>query len=150
MHRTCHLCTLLTLFENCTEAVRLVDATNAFKRLNGDLAQNTVSTQIVSKSFLNGLQHKLKFIAGITPNSHSLLREVEQIKDKIFILSMLKHPSYNDKSRKVFSFQVKDGGLSIILPDDRANEEKTSNGICEPLQNYSAEAAGFHQEKFLQ
>ena len=61
MHRTCHPCTLLTLFEDCTEAALPIDSTNAFKRLNGDLAQNYVSTQIASKSFLYGLEHKLNF-----------------------------------------------------------------------------------------
>ena len=61
MHQTCHPCTLLTLFEDCTEAALPIKSTNAFNRLNGDLAQNYVSTQIASKSFLYGLQHKFKF-----------------------------------------------------------------------------------------
>ena len=56
----------------------LTPPTRLFNRLNGDRAQNTVITQIGCKSFINGLKQKLTFIAMITPNSHSLLMEVEQ------------------------------------------------------------------------
>ena len=97
-----------------------------------------VSPQNVYKSFTNGLQHKLIFIARTTPNTDSLLREAEKINDKNFIPSMLNHPSYNDRYRKVFSLPLKEGGLSILLPGDRANEYERSIQICEPLQNHNA------------
>ena len=63
---------------------------------------------------------------------------------------MLNHPSYNDRYRKFFSLPLKEGGLSILLPEDRANEYERSIRICEPLQNHNAIDAEFHQEKFLQ
>ena len=52
-----------------------------------------VSPQNVYKSFTNGLQHKLTFIARTTPNADSLLREAEKIIDEKLIPSMLNHPS---------------------------------------------------------
>ena len=51
------------------------------------------------------------------------------IKDKILLLSRLDHPSHNDKSRKVFSLPVIDVGLSVLLPEDRANEYETYSDI---------------------
>ena len=51
---------------------------------------------------------------------------------------------------KVFSLPLKEGGLSILLPEDRANEYERSIRICEPLQNHNAIDAEFHQEKILQ
>ena len=55
-----------------------------------------VSPRNVFKSFSNGLQHQLTFIARTTPNPGSLLREAEKIIDKICIPSRLNHPSYNE------------------------------------------------------
>ena len=63
---------------------------------------------------------------------------------------MLIHPSYNDRYRKVFRLPVKEGELIILLPEDRANEYERSIRICEPLRNYNAIDAEFHQEKILQ
>ena len=63
---------------------------------------------------------------------------------------MLNHPSYNDRYRKVFSLPLKEGELSIVLPEDSANEYERSIRICEPLQNNNAIDAEFHQEKILQ
>ena len=78
----------------------------------------------------------------------SLLREAEKIIDKTLLPLMLNHPSYNDRYRKVFSLPLKDGCLiSILLPEDRANEYERSIRICEPLQNDNAIDAEFHQEK---
>ena len=108
-----------------------------------------VSPQNEYKSFTNGLQNKLTFIARTTPNTDSLLREAEKIIDKNLIPSMLNHPSYNDRYRKVFSLPLKEGGVSILLHEDRANEYERSIRICEPLQNHSAIDAEFHQEKIL-
>ena len=48
-----------------------------------------------------------------------------------------------------FSLPLKEGGLSILLPEDRANEYERSIRNCEPLQNDNADAE-FHQEKILQ
>ena len=109
-----------------------------------------VSPQNVYKSFTNGLQHKLTFIARTTPNADSLLREAEKIIDKNLIPSMLNHPSYSDRYRKVFSLPLKEGGLNILLPEDRANEYERSIRVCEPLQNQNAIDAEFYQEKILQ
>ena len=106
-----------------------------------------VSPQNVYKSFTNGLQHKLTFIARTTPNADSLLREAEKIIDKNLITSMLNHPSYNHKYRKVFSLPLKEGGLSILVSEDRANEYERSIRICEPLQNHNAIDAEFHEKK---
>ena len=63
---------------------------------------------------------------------------------------MLNHPSYNDKYRKVFSLPFKADDVSILLPEDRANEYERSIRICEPLQNHNAVDAEFHQKKILQ
>ena len=108
-----------------------------------------VSPQNVYKSFTNGLQHKLTFIAS-TPNADSLQREAEKIIDNNLIPSMLNHPSYNDRNRKVFSLPLKEVGLSILLPEDRANQYERSIRICEPFQYHNAIDAEFHQEKILQ
>ena len=115
------------------------------------LAKNSnVSPQNVYNSFTNRLQHKLNFIARTTPNSASLLREAKKIIDKKIILLMLKHASFYGKNRKVFSLPVNYVGLSILLPEDRANKFEGSNGICEPLQNQNAFDAEFHQERIFQ
>ena len=63
---------------------------------------------------------------------------------------MFNHPSYSDRYRKVFSLPLKEGGLSLLLPGDRANEYERSIRICEPLQNHNAIDAEFHHEKILQ
>ena len=62
---------------------------------------------------------------------------------------MLNHPSYSDRYRKVFSLPLKEGGLNILLPEDRANEYERSIRVCEPLQNQNAIDAEFYQEKIL-
>ena len=92
-----------------------------------------VSPQNVYKPFTNGLQHNLTFIARTTPNAVSLLREAEKIIDKNLIPSMLNHLSYSDRYRKVFSLPLKEGGLNILLPEDRANEYERPIRVCEPL-----------------
>ena len=99
--------------------------------------------QTVYKSFTNGVQCKLNFIARTIPNSDSLLREADQINDKNLIPSMLNNPSYNDKYRNVFSLSDKEGELSILLPEDRAQEHERSIQICNPLQNHNAVDADF-------
>ena len=58
---------------------------------------------------------------------------------------MLNHPSYTDRYRKVFSLPLKKGGLSILPPEDRANEYELSIRICEPFQNHKAIDVEFHQ-----
>ena len=63
---------------------------------------------------------------------------------------MLNHQSYNDRYWKVFSLPLKEGGQSILLPEDRANKYERSIRICEPLQNQNAIDAELHQEKILQ
>ena len=63
--------------------------------------------------------------------------------------SILNHPSYNDKYRKVFPIPVKDGGLSILLHADKANKYEIFIRICEPLQNHSSIDAEFHRAKFF-
>ena len=63
---------------------------------------------------------------------------------------MLNHPSYNDRHRNVFSIPRKEGGLSIPLPEDTANEYERSIRNCEPLQNHNDLDAEFHQAKILQ
>ena len=57
------------------------------------------------------------------------MREAEKIIDKFLIPSMLNHPSYNDGHRKVFSLPVKEGGLSILLPEDRERNMKDLFGF---------------------
>ena len=108
-----------------------------------------VSPQNVFKSFTNGLQHKVTFIARTTPNPGSLLREAKKIIDKICIPSMLNHTSYNDRYRKVFSLPLKEGGLSTLLPEDRANENERFIRFCDPLQNHNAVDAEFYQKEIL-
>ena len=44
-----------------------------------------------------------------------------------------------------FSLRLKESGLSILLPEDRANECARFIQICEPLQNHNAIDAEFHQ-----
>ena len=63
---------------------------------------------------------------------------------------MLNLASNNNRYRKVFSLSVYEGGLSILLPEEMANEYERSIQICEPLQNHNAIDAEFHQEKVLQ
>ena len=82
---------------------------------------NWMSPKSMYKSFTIVFQQNLTFIGRITPNSDSLLRETKK-SDKNLISSMLKQPSYNDKYQKVFSHLVRDGGLSILLPEDKVNE----------------------------
>ena len=60
---------------------------------------------------------------------------------------MLNHPSYKDRYWKAISLPVEKGGLSILLPEDRANEYERSIRICEPLRSHNAIDAKFHQEK---
>ena len=93
-----------------------------YSKLLEMLAEHSkVSPQNVYKSFENGLQHKLTFIARTTAKADSLLKEAEQIIDENLIPSMLNHHSYNDRYRKVFSLPLEEVGLSILLPEDRAN-----------------------------
>ena len=63
------------------------------------------------------------------------------------MVSMLNQPSYNDRYRKIFSLPVKNGGSSILHPEDRANGYENSIRICEPLQNHNAIDAEIHPEK---
>ena len=49
----------------------------------------------------------------------------------------------------MFSLPLKEGGLNILLPEDRANEYERSIRVCEPLQNQNAIDAEFYQEKIL-
>ena len=60
---------------------------------------------------------------------------------------MVNHPSYKDRNGKLFSVPVKKGGLSILLPEDRANDYEKSILICRPLQNHNALDAEFHHRK---
>ena len=53
-------------------------------------------------------------------------------------------------TRRFSLFLLKKGGLSILLPEERANEYERSIRICEPLQNHNAIDAEFHQEKIFQ
>ena len=135
--------------ESCNDFLKekSVNYSNMLEKL---AKHSKVSPQNVYKSFTNGLQHKLTFIARTTPNADSLLREAEKIIDKNLIPSMLNHPSYSDRYRKVFSLPLKEGGLNILLPEDRANEYERSIRVCEPLQNQNAIEAEFYQEKILQ
>ena len=135
--------------ESCNDFLK-EKSVNYSNMLEKFAKHSKVSPQNVYKSFTNGLQHKLTFLAKTTPNSETLLREAEKIIDKNLIPSMLNHPFYNDRYRKVFSLPLKEGGLSIFLPEDRANEYEWSIRICEPLQNHNAIVAEFHQEKIIQ
>ena len=134
--------------ESCNDFLKekSVNYSNMLEKL---AKHSNVSPQNVYKSFTNGLQQKLTFIARTTPNAESQLREAEII-DKNLITSILNRPSYNDRYRKVFSLPLKEGGLSILLPEDRANKYERSIRIYEPLQNHNAIDAEFHQEKILQ
>ena len=135
--------------ERCNDFLKesSVNCSNMLEKL---AKHNKVSPQNVYKSFTNGLKHKLTFIARTTQKADSLLREAAKIIDKNPIHSMLNHPSYNDRHRKVFSLPLKEGGIRILLPEDRANEYERSFRICDPLQNHNAIDAEFHQEKILQ
>ena len=135
--------------ERCKDFLKesSVNCSNMLEKL---AKHSKVSPQNVYKSFTNGLQHKLTFIARTTQKADSLLREAAKIIDKNPMHSMLNHPPYNDRHRKVFSLPLKEGGLRILLPEDRANEFERSFRICDPLQNHNAIDAEFHQEKILQ
>ena len=95
-------------------------------------------------------KQKLTFIARTTPNADSLLSEAKKIIDENLTSLKLNHPSYNDRYRMVFSLPLKEGGISILLPEDRTNKYERSIRNCEPLQNHNAIDAEFHQEQILQ
>ena len=107
-----------------------------------------VSPRNVFKSFTNGLQHKLTFIARTTPNPGSLLREAEKKLIKFLYLQCWITP-LTMRYRKVFSLPLKEGGLSTLLPEDRANEYERFIRFGDPLQNHNAVDAEFHQEEIL-
>ena len=89
----------------------------------------------------------MTFSARTNPNTDSLLKEAVKLIDKNLMTSMLKHPSYNDRYRKVYSLPVKDGGPGILIPEDRGNEYELSFRICESLRNRNAIDAELPQEK---
>ena len=108
-----------------------------------------VSPQNVYKSFTNGLQLKLTFIAKTTPNADSLLRKTENIIDKYFLPSMFNHLSFIDKYWNVFSLPFKEGGLSILLPEDRQTKTKDLFEIVSPYRVIKQYMQSFIREKFF-
>ena len=49
--------------------------------------------------------------------------------------SIVNHPTYNDKYRKIFSLFVREGGLSILLPEEMAHEYERSLKITQPFES---------------
>ena len=93
-----------------------------------------IAPQNVYKAFTNGVQHKFTFISRTTPNSEVLIDKTESIINDDLIPSIVNHPTYNDKYRKIFSLPVREGGLSILLPEDRAHEYERSLKINQPFE----------------
>ena len=89
-------------------------------------AHANVSHQNFYKSFTSSVQHKLTFLACKTPNIKDPLRECEKSINYELLPNLLKNPAYNPKYRNIFSLPIREGGLNILISNDRLNEYERS------------------------
>ena len=109
---------------------------NTYSKLLKKLSKHAkVAPQNVYKAFTNGVQQKLTFITRTTPKSEDLIEKAEKFITDDLITSLVSHPTYNEKYRKIFSLPVREGGLSILLHEDKANEYERSLKITKPFEN---------------
>ena len=108
------------------------------------------SPHSVYKSFTNGVQHKLTFISRTTPNCEPLFEETEKIIKDEFIPSLVNHNSYNDNFRNIFALPVREGGLNILQPEDRADDYTRSKLLSDPLAMPDLTTAEVEQERLMQ
>ena len=87
-------------------------------------AHANVSPQNVYKLITSSIQHKLTFLARTTPNFEDLLRESEKSINDEPLPNLLRSPAYNEKLRNIFSLSIREGGLNILKPEDRFNENE--------------------------
>ena len=112
------------------------EKSNTYSKLLKKLSKHAkVAPQNVYKAFTNGVQQKLTFITRTTPNSEDLFQKTEKFITDDLIPSLVSNPTYNEKYRKIFSLPVREGGLSILLPEDRAHEYERSLKITKPFEN---------------
>ena len=112
------------------------EKSNTYSKLLKKLSKHAkVAPQNVYKAFTNGVQQKLTFITRTTPKSEDLIEKTEKFITDDLIPSLVSHPTYNEKYRKIFSLPVRKGGLSILLPEDRAHEYERSLKITKPFEN---------------
>ena len=120
------------------------------KLLNKLSKHGKTSPQSVYKSFTNGVQHKLTFISRTTPNCESLFEETEKIIKDELIPSLVNHNSYNDNFRNIFALPVREGGLNILQPEDRADDYTRSKLLADPLAMPDLTNAEVEQERLIQ
>ena len=112
----------------------MVDKANENVKLIKKLADHSkVSPQSVYKAYTQGVQHKITFITRTTPDSHILLHETEKVISDELLPKMLGKNDFDQNLRKVFSLPIKDGGLNILMPDDRTHEYAHSKRMTEPF-----------------
>ena len=67
--------------------------------------------------------------------SEDLIEKTEKIISDDLIPSLVSHPKYKEKYWKIIPNPVREGGLSILLPEDRAHEYERSLKITKPFEN---------------
>ena len=78
-------------------------------------------------------QLKLTFIARKTPFSREVLKSAEKFIAKELIPALVSNTAYNEKFRQIFSLPLREGGLSIMLPEDREQDYEKSKLISNIL-----------------
>ena len=121
-----------------TEAILLVDASNAFNSLNRQVALladiATSQPHATYAAFIHGFTHQFTYLSRTTPNKDHLLEPLEQfIRSKVIPAWTGRAPP-NDLERELFALPARLGGLGIVDLVGRSHKEfQASVSISAPL-----------------
>lgn len=92
--------------------------------------------QAAYSAFVSGFKHKLNYVLRIIPSIEEDLRPIDHSIRTKLIPAFCDERSCNDTERKLFSLQVKCGGLGIDNFTKNANFEfETSKNVTAKLAN---------------
>ena len=119
-----------------TEAVLLVDASNAFDYLNRMSALHNIRHHATYATLTHGLSSKWSYLTRTIPNVRHHFQPLDNILRSVFIPILKGRPPPNDIDMSLFALPARLGGLELTLPYIRADcDFKTSLRVTFPLRD---------------
>ena len=107
------------------------------------------SPQNLYHAFTRGIQNKLSFLSRTTPDMEPFLQETEKTISEKLLPVLTGKTTHTEEQRLLLSLPLKNGGLNILSPDDRAGDYSRSAALSECLNGMEPLAAENSQYKIL-
>ena len=134
------------LAEKTYKSKKSIEYSNVLKKL---ASHSKKSPQNVYHALTKGVQHKLTFLSRTTPDIDELLEDSEKIISEKIIPNITGQDRPTEPERKLFSLPLRNGGLNIMVPQDRKNDLRWSRDVASHLNSDDITTCERNQNKAI-